>query len=448
MHAMDHRRTQLGAPVVHGMHTVLWCLDVLAGQLPAGSAMSSLQARFPRPIYVGETASVFLARQAADLIGLRVEAGDVVVATLRIGLGGSAEPPDASSTQPRPADLDAPVRDIGLNRLQGMRGTIGVTANPRGLVETFPAAAAWIGTARLQGLAAISRLVGMECPGLHSILSSIKLEAACGGGADLAYRVTETDPDFRIVRMRIVHGGLSGMVEAFARTPPVRQASMLEIAARVRRNEFESQRALIIGGSRGLGELTAKIIAAGGGLPTITYAVGEADAVAVAEEIWAAVGRRCEILPYDATQPAGPQLVKLRGAPSHLYYFASSRIFRRKRSKFDIRLFGEHVILYVQGFHDVCEALAEYDSHGLRAFFPSSAALCDDERPAGLSEYAMAKAAAEILCADMASLVPGVQVVTKRLPRLLTDQTATFSPVKTAQPIDVMLPIIREMQSG
>src|SRR5690242_9158168 len=90
------RRTQLGAPVVHGMHTVLWCLDALARHLPAVGAMSSLQARFPRPIYAGEPASVFLVRQAPDLIGLRVEAGDVMVATIRIGLGVSAEPADAS----------------------------------------------------------------------------------------------------------------------------------------------------------------------------------------------------------------------------------------------------------------------------------------------------------------------------------------------------------------
>ena len=42
--------------------------------------------------------------------------------------------------------------------------------------------------------------------------------------------------------------------------------------------EFANVRALVIGGSRGLGEITAKIIAAGGGDVWITYRRGKEDA--------------------------------------------------------------------------------------------------------------------------------------------------------------------------
>jgi hypothetical protein len=41
-----------------------------------------------------------------------------------------------------------------------------------------------------------------------------------------------------------------------------------------------------------------------------------------------------------------------------------------------------------------------------------------------------------------------VRVIVRRLPRLLTDQTATALPVDTADPLDTMLPIIREVQSA
>jgi hypothetical protein len=37
-------------------------------------------------------------------------------------------------------------------------------------------------------------------------------------------------------------------------------------------------------------------------------------------------------------------------------------------------------------------------------------------------------------------------VVVSRLPPLLTDQTATLVPVKTADPLEVMLPIVRSVQ--
>jgi hypothetical protein len=40
----------------------------------------------------------------------------------------------------------------------------------------------------------------------------------------------------------------------------------------------------------------------------------------------------------------------------------------------------------------------------------------------------------------------GVRVIAKRLPRLLTDQTATSMPTTFGNALDVMLPIIREVQ--
>ena len=48
---------------------------------------------------------------------------------------------------------------------------------------------------------------------------------------------------------------------------------------------FAGQRSLIVGGSRGLGEVTAKIVAAGGGYPVITYMESKDEAERVAAEI-------------------------------------------------------------------------------------------------------------------------------------------------------------------
>jgi nucleoside-diphosphate-sugar epimerase len=63
-----------------------------------------------------------------------------------------------------------------------------------------------------------------------------------------------------------------------------------------------------------------------------------------------------------------------------------------------------------------------------------------------MTEYAMAKAAGELLCADINRWMRGVRVITTRLPRLLTDQTATSMPTTFGNAVDVMLLIIREMQ--
>jgi hypothetical protein len=64
-----------------------------------------------------------------------------------------------------------------------------------------------------------------------------------------------------------------------------------------------------------------------------------------------------------------------------------------------------------------------------------------------MTEYSMAKAAGETLCADMNLSQGPLHVTVSRLPRLPTDQTASTIAVEMASPIEIMLPIVREVQS-
>jgi len=64
-----------------------------------------------------------------------------------------------------------------------------------------------------------------------------------------------------------------------------------------------------------------------------------------------------------------------------------------------------------------------------------------------MTEYAMAKTAGETLCADLMREDLGLRILVSRLPRVLTDQTATVAQAQNADPLAVMLPLIREMQN-
>jgi hypothetical protein len=55
----------------------------------------------------------------------------------------------------------------------------------------------------------------------------------------------------------------------------------------------------------------------------------------------------------------------------------------------------------------------------------------------------MAKAAGEILCADLMRAHRNLTVSAPRLPRVLTDQTATVPPVPVVDPIATLLPLLR-----
>jgi hypothetical protein len=63
-----------------------------------------------------------------------------------------------------------------------------------------------------------------------------------------------------------------------------------------------------------------------------------------------------------------------------------------------------------------------------------------------MTEYAMAKAAGELLCADMNRFMSGIHVDFARLPSLATDQNPSMTPLEVEPTFDVMPPIVRRVQ--
>jgi NAD(P)-dependent dehydrogenase (short-subunit alcohol dehydrogenase family) len=259
---------------------------------------------------------------------------------------------------------------------------------------------------------------------------------------ELKYLVSIVDPRLRRVELQIQGGGVSGTVNAFARVPPVVQPPITAVAGQTTSGEFAGSTALIIGGSRGLGELTAKLIAAGGGRVIITYATGKTDAETLASEIndW---GGTCEIVPYDVRKSADQQLEALKHTPTHLYYFATPMIFGGNAKCFSPERFAEFNEFYVHGFYRIIEAIRRRTPDGMTVFYPSSVFV--ENRPQHMTEYAMSKAAGEVLCADIARSCKDVRVLVERLPRLRTDQTSTLIQVDVISAVPVMLQIVRQM---
>ena len=445
------RRTQAGAPVVHGMHAVLWSLDRLAESGAVRGGIAGLKVQFAKFIPVGSEVSLDLGRQDDKSIRAELVLGGLTTTILNLSLGkakaggGTVLPQDFPET----GVADRPVEFVEPGAVAGLSGRMDIAGPARGIEDRFPHAAAAFGRGRVAALALLSRLVGMICPGLHSIFAAFAIdliETPQREGA-LWFRVNGTDERFRMIRMAVNGAGIDGSVQAFLRWPPVVQASMSDVAKLVVPTEFRGSTALVVGGSRGLGALTSKVISAGGGKVVATYATGRDEAEQLADEICNHASQdACRVIPYDARRGASGQLATLACEPSHLYYFATPLIARQKEGLFVPSLFDEFIQVYVKGFYDCCCALGERTGRPLIAFYPSSVFV--EDAPAGLAEYSMAKMAGENLCNSMNRAVGRARVIVGRLPRLRTDQTATISPVESSDPLEAMLPIIRKVQSS
>jgi hypothetical protein len=290
-------------------------------------------------------------------------------------------------------------------------------------------------------MARVSALVGMVCPGLHSVMAGVDLDLSLApdGDESLSFRTTSVDERFKLVRMDVSGAGVMGKVEAFIRPEPVSGSDLKAVFERVDPHQFAGRRALVVGGSRGLGATTAKLLAAGGADVKLTYASGSAEAAALCDLINDAGRGECEAIRLDVTEEIAPALDKLPWRPTHVYYFATPRIFLQKSPAFSREHFERFITFYVEAFDAFCTDFAKAPQP-VSIFYPSSVAVA--ERPLGLTEYTMAKAAGELLCADLAKMHPQLHIAVHRLPRVLTDQTATIQHVESADAAEIMLPLL------
>jgi hypothetical protein len=266
--------------------------------------------------------------------------------------------------------------------------------------------------------------------------------------AMLRYRVEKVDERFRLAKLAIAGNTLDGVVETIFRHPPVPQKSLQEIAADVSAGEFGSQTALVVGGSRGIGETTVKLLAAGGADVRFSYARGAPDASRLVEELQAAGCRAsAEQLDLSSAMPDG-SLQRLNLADiSHIYYFASPSISKGAVGEWDQQQFDRYSRFYVGAVAELAAAAAEARRAASkpmpRWFYPSTVFL--DKAEPGFAEYSAAKAAGEMLCEHLVPKLASA-VMKPRLPRLRTDQTSGLAAASLAEPAEIMLPLIRQMQ--
>lgn len=445
------RRLLFGGTVVHGVHILLQALQESIGSR-GPTSIASIKANFAKPVPSGQpfTVQVQAAEASADLVRILIESNGHIVQRVAVRLvpraGQQLALAEPSTDVPR---CEAP----SLKDMAEAAGTVALALDHGLARKLFPTLMHTLPDWQVAALLATTKIVGMRVPGLNSIFTDLDLQFDVDGTDApatpwVSYRILCFDSRYGVLTLEMTGPALRGQLKALYRPAPVTQAPMQVVMGAVTPNEFAGQRALVLGGSRGLGEVTAKILAAGGGEVWLTYARGRDDALRVAEEI--ALNRgRAQVSAFDILDL--PQCLdgERHGEwqPTHVYIFATPSIQFGPKREWDPRLFGQYSDFYVHGFARTIERIVDLfglDKQPLNVFYPSTTYI--DDPPAGAAEYVAAKSAAEGLSRALARAHPGWRFVTPRLPRLLTDQT-NFGKAKAADPLSCLLPLIRELHA-
>ena len=439
------RRMLFGMPIVHGIHGLLWALDEWLKNATEKISILSIKVFFEKPIGLNEEISLSISNNGYSARITLLDSNLQIKSTIIITWEPSKIKEVLKPINSFPAQ--SPSCAVSHEEIIGKSGELSLYVNEIAAKEIFPNLLDLVSPLQISVFLAVSRLVGVECPGLNSLFSELRLEFSIADHdcKKLHYEVKEFKRKMSLASISVVSPLMSGTIRAFLRPNIHKQDSYIDIQKIVKDNEFTGWRVIIIGGSRGLGEVCAKILAAAGAEVIITFCHGLEDANKIVDEINSNTENHAKCLYYDALalNQKAFDLTQINWNPTHLFYFATPHISSGENGQFSTNLFNKFCQYYVVGFMNTINLFLK---RGLRnIFYPSSVFL--DTIPLNMGEYTSSKIAGEMMCQFLEKNNKDLKIYKPRLPRMSTDQTVGLLPLSNDDPAHVMLNHLRLFKS-
>lgn len=262
-------------------------------------------------------------------------------------------------------------------------------------------------------LLGISNIIGMQCPGYHSLFSSFNIFWSGSSDNFIKYQISDYNERFSSIKIMIKSGDAKGQLHSFIRPSLVEQKLTGDIKNNIPAKIFSKWKVLIIGGSRGLGEASVKILTQGGAKSCITYYKGMRDAKKISKET------ASEILYLDILSD---YKINLGWQPTHLLYFATPNITSEDASIDSEKLSELYNNYFIKGFKKIINNID--DGQMLNVFYPSTVYI--DNKNKKFESYAAVKKNGEQICDLMNQSRSNLNIFYPRLPRLKTDLTASL----------------------
>ncbi len=454
--AIYARRLQFGGTVTHGIHTCLKILDdfFTSGFDVGHIRLSKMKVVFQNPVRTNHKIQ-YKCKIDAIKKNLKIKAvsEDLLILSMTVYYQESKENGNSIFTNfnegfVAPDELSFPPNTGEETELQ-------LLYSEKLSDKLFPKLNNHLENLQIAQILSTTQIVGMKCPGLHSVFSELNLdftfegEAQDGSTQSIKFWVEKTDFRFKQVRILIQGKKLKGKIYAFFRPPPVFQPKSSEIKKRIKNTlDFRGQKVLVIGGSRGLGEVTAKILGSSDAEVAITYFKGKLDAERIMKDIHSD-GGSCRIIQFDSTKKNQNLDIFQNWLPNLVCYFATPHIEVNSTKKWNGDLFRHYSKYYVDGIADLLMLLDKYspvEKQKRYVFYPSTVFV--DSFPEEFKEYALAKICGEEYCQLNEANDNNLSFFIPRLPRLKTDQTNAISEIDTEDTVEVMCRFLKEFEQG
>ena len=429
------RRSMYGEQVVHGINTVLLALDFFCNNR-FNFSLNSISVKFLKPVFLNTDFTIKIISNTNNNVIIHIIANNSICTKIKFQFFSQKKSINYSEnilsfnipnkTKPELFDYD-----VKKNRHR----KIDINLCRDELESTYPYLVTCFDNYQFGVILTLTNIVGMKCPGLNSLFSSFKLNFKSDKlpKKAMTFEVNNYDSRFSLYDINVSSNTFLGTIIAFNRPKSVLQSNYNSYKSLVKEDEFSNQIALIIGGSRGIGEITAKILAIGGADVTITYNKGHDDSDKIVRDI-NSNGGQCKKIKYDVLNDTLNE-VNFKKNYTHIYYYATPFIFSGNKDSFSEKLFTTFSKFYISEFYELVNYF--YKRKTLNFFYPSTVAL--DDMFGNMMEYTLSKSSGEKLIDFLQLKLPALYIYKPRLPRLETDQTVSLFPVINEDPDLIIL---------
>ena len=301
----------------------------------------------------------------------------------------------------------------------------------------YPKLCNFIGLARVYEIGILSNFIGMQVPGLHSLLGecSLKIEKF-NKSLKPYFELTNFDRRYKLLNIKYSGTFIDAEISAFQRPFYVPKTIKQIIKTIPKDLNLSGLRMLVVGGSGGIGDSVCRVASYLGCDVSFTYKSSKEDSFLIVDDIKKHCNSNIQAFELDVTSLKSIQ--SLNYDYDILCYFPSEKIFGKSGSYFDIQRFEKFYKIYCVAFSQIAQRFIE--SGGKVIYYPSSKAV--ESNIKGLEEYVFSKKIGEEICKSLASEF-NVEVICDRLERIETKQTLSVIPIPARDPTDVAIDICK-----
>ncbi len=443
------RRYQFGSTVIHGVSGTLMALDLFAKKQNSDWKINTISVQYSKPIRQGDVVDVFCTplKESNFRIELYCQGKRSQLIKLNI-LSGIT---NRLYIVKQVTDVSL-CEHLTLAEAIDVNSTISLVWDQELIAQLFPHLLNHIPHQQISIIMGLTNIVGMKCPGLNSVFGGFDLNFKVDVSEysnELDYHVISSDERFSRILIAVSHPMVEGKIEALFRADPIKQPGFDKIKSFVDTisavQSFEGEKILVVGGSRGIGEIAAKLLAARNADVIVTYTKGQQEAQQVVDEINSLEGKarslKLDVLNLDDELKRS----LINENITQIYYFASPLIEKSNSITFNFKLFERFCQFYLEGFTDLINIFMsdkKMRKQGLKVFVPSTTFI--NEQPEGFGEYISAKVAVETFAKQFTKKNPTWAIHTPRLPRVPTDQTAAIAKEDPMMTVELLSNLLME----